>query len=257
MATSAPTTSAVPGTDDLATIDLSEYDPEQSRLMDERCIIVTPQDKAIGALDKKTCHLMANINKGLLHRAFSAFVFHPQTGKLLMQQRATEKITFPDMWTNTCCSHPLDDFEEEKIEAEQRGVRVAATRKLDHELGIPPSQVPPDNFQYLTRIHYLAPSDGVWGEHEVDYILFITADVTVNPNPNEIRDHKWVDKKELQGMFTAEGNSFTPWFKLIARDYLFSWWDVLLSKKNAETGLYDAQYALKGVVDGSQVVKMV
>lgn len=46
------------------------------------------------------------------------------------------------------------------------GVRVAATRKLDHELGIPPAQVPPDNFQYLTRIHYLAPSDGLWGEHE-------------------------------------------------------------------------------------------
>ncbi|KAG8982378.1 isopentenyl-diphosphate delta-isomerase idi1, partial [Tulasnella sp. 427] len=103
-----------PNSDDLATIDLSEYDPEQSRLMSERCIVVTPQDKPIGALDKKTCHLMENINKGLLHRAFSAFVFHPQSGKLLMQQRATEKITFPDMWTNTCCSHPLDDFEEEK-----------------------------------------------------------------------------------------------------------------------------------------------
>lgn len=39
----------------LATIDLSEYDPEQSKLMDERCIIVDEQDNAIGALDKKTC----------------------------------------------------------------------------------------------------------------------------------------------------------------------------------------------------------
>ena len=62
---------------------------------------------------------MENINKGLLHRAFSAFVFRPLDGKLLLQQRATEKITFPDMWTNTCCSHPLDDFEEEKIEEQQ------------------------------------------------------------------------------------------------------------------------------------------
>ena len=105
----------------LASIDLSEYDPEQSRLMDERCIVVTPDDVAIGALDKKTCHLMANINKGLLHRAFSAFVFRPEDGKLLLQQRATEKITFPDMWTNTCCSHPLDDFEQEKVEKDQLG----------------------------------------------------------------------------------------------------------------------------------------
>ena len=109
---------------------------------------------------------MENINKGLLHRAFSAFVFRTSDGKLLLQQRATEKITFPDMWTNTCCSHPLDDFAEEKVEAEQLGVRVAASRKLEHELGIPRSQTPVDGFQYLTRIHYLAPSDGLWGEHE-------------------------------------------------------------------------------------------
>lgn len=109
---------------------------------------------------------MENINKGLLHRAFSAFVFRPSDGKLLLQQRASEKITFPDMWTNTCCSHPLDDFEKEKIEKDQLGVRVAASRKLEHELGIPTSQTPVDEFQYLTRIHYLAPSNGLWGEHE-------------------------------------------------------------------------------------------
>lgn len=166
---------------------------------------------------------MENINKGLLHRAFSAFVFRPSDGKLLLQRRATEKITFPDMWTNTCCSHPLDDFEEEKVEADQLGVRVAASRKLEHELGIPQSQTPVDQFQYLARIHYLAPSDGIWGEHEgesivsffhirvthveksVDYILFLTADVTVVPNVNEIRDHKYVDKAELQAMFEEPG----------------------------------------------------
>ena len=162
---------------------------------------------------------MENINKGLLHRAFSAFVFRPADGHLLLQQRASEKITFPDMWTNTCCSHPLDDFELEKVEKDQLGVRVAASRKLEHELGIPQSQTPIDQFQYLTRIHYLAPSNGMWGEHEgiffflfvnyfvftvppaVDYILFLVADVTVTPNPNEIRDHKYVSKEELQSMF--------------------------------------------------------
>lgn len=164
-------------------------------------------------------HLMENINKGMLHRAFSAFIFRPSDAKLLLQQRASEKITFPDMWTNTCCSHPLDDFEIEKVEKDQLGVRVAASRKLEHELGIPTSQTPIDDFQYLTKIHYLAPSDGLWGEHEgvwiiiypliraaltllsVDYILFLTADVTVEPNLNEIRDHKYVSKQELQAMF--------------------------------------------------------
>ena len=121
---------------------------------------------------------MENIRKGLLHRAFSAFVFRPEDGKLLLQQRATEKITFPDMWTNTCCSHPLDDFEAEKIEKDQLGVRVAASRKLEHELGIPTDQTPIENFQYLTRIHYLAPSDGLWGEHEG---MTTTPHVTLSP----------------------------------------------------------------------------
>jgi isopentenyl-diphosphate Delta-isomerase len=164
---------------------------------------------------------MENINKGLLHRAFSAFIFRPTDGKLLLQQRASEKITFPDMWTNTCCSHPLDDFEEEKEEAGQRGVKIAASRKLEHELGIPRDQTPVDQFQFLTRIHYLAPSNGIWGEHEgevlnteiwfqlsilsfpliVDYILFLTADVTVTPNANEVRDFEYVSKEELQAMF--------------------------------------------------------
>ncbi|KAJ7293564.1 NUDIX hydrolase domain-like protein [Mycena rebaudengoi] len=232
----------------LASIDLANYDPEQSRLMDERCILVDEQDNAIGAMDKKTCHLMENINKGLLHRAFSAFVFRPSDGKLLLQQRASEKITFPDMWTNTCCSHPLDDFEAETD-------REGSAGKLEHELGIPQSQTPIDQFQYLTRIHYLAPSDGMWGEHEVDYILFITADVTVTPNVNEIRDHKYVDKAELQAMFEESGNSFTPWFKLIARDFLFGWWDELFKRKDAE-GKVVAK-SLAGLVDGSKVVKMV
>jgi isopentenyl-diphosphate Delta-isomerase len=242
---------------------------------------------------------MENIRKGLLHRAFSAFIFRPSDGKLLLQQRASEKITFPDMWTNTCCSHPLDDFEEEKEEREQLGVRVAASRKLEHELGIPREQTPVDQFQYLTRIHYLAPSDGMWGEHEgaclslssflfgfaciprltalcsVDYILFLTADVTVTANANEIRDYKYVDKAELQAMFEEEGtwqlgacafgrvradeevlligNSFTPWFKLIARDFLFGWWDELLARK--QNGIVNAK-SLVGVADGSKVVKM-
>lgn len=110
---------------------------------------------------------MENINKGLLHRAFSVFLFDSKN-RLLLQQRATEKITFPDMWTNTCCSHPLGIPGETgtTLEESVQGVRRAAVRKLDQELGIKASQVPIDDFRFLTRIHYKAPSDGKWGEHE-------------------------------------------------------------------------------------------
>lgn len=112
-------------------------------------------------------HLMSNIlpPRSLLHRAFSVFLFRPSDGRLLMQKRASEKITFPDMWTNTCCSHPLA-VKQEMIPEGTLGVRRAAQRKLQHELGIPNAQVPLDGFVYITRIHYLAPSNGLWGEHE-------------------------------------------------------------------------------------------
>lgn len=110
---------------------------------------------------------MSNIDRGLLHRAFSVFLFDSQK-RLLLQQRATEKITFPDLWTNTCCSHPLGITGETGtgLEASILGVKRAAQRKLHHELGIKPEQVPLDKFDFLTRIHYKAPSNGKWGEHE-------------------------------------------------------------------------------------------
>merc|ERR1712225_212652 len=177
-------------------VDLSEmeYDPVQLELMNEELIVTDTDDNPIGKESKKTCHLMANIlpPQSLLHRAFSVFLFRPSDGRLLLQKRASEKITFPDMWTNTCCSHPLGIPGEGGVELEEAiaGVKNAAIRKLDHELGIPAAQVPFEKFKFLTRIHYKAPSDGKWGEHEIDYILFIKANVDLKPNLNEVQDTK-------------------------------------------------------------------
>lgn len=122
---------------------------------------------------------MENIDKGLLHRAFSVFLFNSKD-QLLLQQRASEKITFPDMWTNTCCSHPLGIPGEtgSTLEASIAGVKRAAQRKLDQELGIKAEQVPLDQFHFLTRIHYKAPSDGKWGEHESEQFLRLSRDRT-------------------------------------------------------------------------------
>lgn len=173
---------------------------------------------------------MENINKGMLHRAFSVFLFNSKN-ELLLQERASEKITFPSMFTNTCCSHPLN-FAEELEEKDQLGVRRAAQRKLEHELGIKPEQVPLDNFRFLTRIHYKAESDGVWGEHEVDYILFIKADVDLDVNVNEVSAVKYVSSSQLKTLFqdSKQGKvPMTPWFRLICETFLFDWWSVLES----------------------------
>lgn len=188
---------------------------------------------------------MTNINDGLLHRAFSVFLFRPSDGRLLLQQRAEEKITFPDMWTNTCCSHPLY-IKSELVDEGQAGVRAAAIRKLPHELGIPAEQLAPEDFTFLTRIHYLAPSDGMWGEHEIDYILFATKDVTLDIQPNEVKDARYVSKEELEAMFKDPAHKFTPWFKLIARDLLFPWWDQMMEKSKALGGPVSADVLANG-----------
>ena len=223
------------GTDD----DLYGYDAEQIRLMDEVCIVLDESDTPIGTASKKACHLMTNIEAGLLHRAFSAFVFDPQSRKLLLQQRASEKITFPDMWTNTCCSHPLAHPSEtgSDLVTSVAGAKRAAVRKLNHELGIKVEQIPVEGFEFLARIHYNAASDGKWGEHEIDYILFTEADVTLDINANEVKDTMWVSKEELQSMFNDEHAKvgkhkdfkYTPWFRLICETMLYEWWDALFA----------------------------
>ncbi|RMZ84474.1 hypothetical protein DV738_g793, partial [Chaetothyriales sp. CBS 135597] len=218
--------------------DLAGYDAEQIRLMDEACIVLDYNDQPLGSASKKACHLMTNINNGLLHRAFSCFLFDPKTKKLLLQQRASEKITFPDMWTNTCCSHPLAHPAEAgsgDLVSNVEGAKRAAIRKLEHELGIKSEQVPFSDFDFLTRIHYMAPSDGKWGEHEIDYILFIEADVTLDVNVNEVQATRWVSADELRQMFhdveTQSGADknlkYTPWFRLICERMLFPWWSAL------------------------------
>lgn len=219
------------------------HNEEQIKLMDELCIVLDNDDKPLGAGTKKLCHIMKNIDNGLLHRAFSVFLFN-EDGKLLLQQRADEKITFPQMWTNTCCSHPLCVPDELGITSKEgtsnqndlstaiAGAKVAAQRKLEQELGIPYGDAPLENFQYLTRIHYKSPSGGAdskWGEHEIDYILILKTknDITINANYNEVKDFKYVSQEELKQMFADESLLFTPWFKLICETLLFKWWNNL------------------------------
>ncbi|KXX77939.1 Isopentenyl-diphosphate Delta-isomerase [Madurella mycetomatis] len=209
---------------------LEGHDEEQIRLMDEVCIVTDEDDKPIGTASKKLCHLMTNIDKGLLHRAFSVFLFNDKN-ELLLQQRASEKITFPDMWTNTCCSHPLNVSTEtgSSLPDAILGVKRAAQRKLEHELGIKAEQVPLDQFRFLTRIHYKAPSNGQWGEHEIDYILFIKANVDLDINKNEVQAVQYVSADGLKKQFEDPSLKFTPWFKLICESMLFEWWQHLNS----------------------------
>nr|QHO62385.1 Isopentenyl-diphosphate delta-isomerase [Narcissus tazetta subsp. chinensis] len=208
----------------------SAMDAVQRRLMfEDECILVNEQDRVVGHESKYNCHLMEKIeSENLLHRAFSVFLFNTKY-ELLLQQRSATKVTFPLVWTNTCCSHPLHR-ESELIEENFLGVRNAAQRKLLDELGISAVDVPVDQFTPLGRILYKAPSDGKWGEHELDYLLFIIRDVEVHPNPDEVADVKYVDRDQLKEILrkadAGEGGiKLSPWFRLVVDNFLFKWWD--------------------------------
>lgn len=205
-------------------------DAVQKRLMfEDECILVDENDNVVGHDSKYNCHLMEKIEaENLLHRAFSVFLFNNKY-ELLLQQRSATKVTFPLVWTNTCCSHPLYR-ESELIEENYLGVRNAAQRKLFDELGVPAEDLPVDEFIPLGRILYKAPSDGKWGEHELDYLLFIVRDVKFEPNPDEVAEAKYVNREQLKEILRKadageDGVKLSPWFKLVVENFLFKWWD--------------------------------
>ncbi|RCV17718.1 hypothetical protein SETIT_3G241900v2 [Setaria italica] len=205
-------------------------DAVQRRLMfEDECILVDEQDNVIGHESKYNCHLMEKIEAGhVLHRAFSVFLFNSKY-ELLLQQRSATKVTFPLVWTNTCCSHPLYR-ESELIEENCVGVRNAAQRKLFDELGIVADELPVDQFIPLGRMLYKAPSDGKWGEHELDYLLFMVCDVKLNPNPEEVADVKYMNRNQLKELLRKadageDGVKLSPWFRLVVDNFLMSWWD--------------------------------
>jgi len=211
----------------------SAVDPQQEALLDEMCLLVDEADNRVGAATKRHCHQWRH-GSSPLHRAFSVFLFDSQD-RLLLQQRSDVKITFPGMLTNTCCSHPLDIAGE--VEGSEGAIR-AARRRLSIELGIRPEQMPESAFQYITRMHYRAPCEGSqWGEHEMDYILILRADVQLAPNANEVSRVLYVTRSELAHLLAEQqrvGVKLTPWFRLITDTWLMRWWQNLDNLKQFE-----------------------
>jgi len=191
--------------------DLGEHDEIQSEMMAEMCLVVDEQDNVIGSETKHACHR----DGGIRHRAFSVLIFDSK-GRLLVQKRSAEKITFPGVWANSCCSHPLDMKSENDG---SDGVENAARRKLDQELGIPVRITGAWSFHHIGRMEYSCRWDKDWIEREIDHIMVVQADTEVNHNENEISDVLWADSSEISKMMSGSGDwaneVVAPWFRLI------------------------------------------
>ena len=169
-------------------------------MSEEKVILVDKNDNQVGLMPKLEAH-----EKGILHRAFSVFIFNSKY-ELLLQKRASSKYHSGGLWTNTCCSHPR----------EGEDILDAANRRLDEEMGIKTS---------LRKVYdfiYKAELDNQLTEHEFDHVFYGVFDNDPTLNKDEAEDFKWVDMETLNNDIIKNEDNYTVWFK-IAFEYFYNY----------------------------------
>ncbi|MDX5427071.1 MAG: isopentenyl-diphosphate Delta-isomerase [Bacteroidota bacterium] len=161
--------------------------------MVEEVILVNERDEELGLMEKLEAH-----RKGLLHRAFSVFIFN-DAGQLMLQQRAYSKYHSGGLWTNTCCSHPRkgESYEE------------AAHRRLLEEMGF---DCP---LEKVLDFIYRAELDKGLTEHELDHVFVGYFNDSPKINPEEVETWKWMSPEEVSSDMAAHPDRYTEWFKII------------------------------------------
>jgi len=167
-------------------------DNMQPTIGTDMVVLVDPNDKEIGLMEKMEAH-----EKGLLHRAFSFFIFNSK-GEWLLQQRAWGKYHSPGLWTNACCSHPR--------QGETPG--AAAMRRLQEEMGMYCQATPV--FQFLYRSEF----SNALIEHELDHVLIGYSDKAPEPNPEEVASYRYVSLEDLEYELKQYPANFTVWFRI-------------------------------------------
>ena len=162
-------------------------------LYEEQVILVNEKNQQIGLMPKLEAH-----QKGLLHRAFSVFVFNDKN-QLMLQQRALHKYHSPGLWTNTCCSHQRAG--ESNIEA--------GKRRLLEEMGFT------TDLTETTSFIYKAPFDNGLTEYEYDHILLGYYNNAPEINTDEVADWKWMLLEEVKIDILNQPQLYTVWFKII------------------------------------------
>lgn len=166
-------------------------------MKEEILILVDENDEQIGLMPKMEVH-----EKGLLHRAFSVFIFN-DNNELMIQQRALGKYHSPGLWTNTCCSHQREG--ESNVEA--------GKRRLQEEMGFTTDLK--DTISFI----YKAPFDNGLIEHEYDHILVGHYNGEPKLNPEEAAGWKWMALEDIQEDMRLHPDRYTEWFKIIFKKY--------------------------------------
>lgn len=173
-------------------------------------VLVNERDEPVGAAEKNEVH---NTDTPL-HRGLSVFLFDDK-GRVLVQRRALQKKTWPGVWSNSCCGHPLPGEAYEQ----------AAVREVGEELGLAIQKL-----RKVSDYRYRFERDGVW-ENEICPVFIGRAVGEVRPDPSEVCDHKWIKWNEFrQELKDDNKRRWSEWCKeeaelvdqlLVKRDFSF------------------------------------
>ncbi len=160
----------------------------------EALILVDQDDQQIGTLSKGDAH----DGEGILHRAFSVFLFD-QNGRLLIQQRSEQKRLWPLYWANSCCSHPRVG----------ESMAIATRRRMQEELGVSAE------LKFIYKFRYQAHYLDMGSEHELCSVFVGSIDPDqVQPNPSEVASWRFVTQSEADELVTDPDSKAAPWFRL-------------------------------------------
>lgn len=209
-------------------LSLKNLDPKQAQFYhSEKLIRVNDNDDVLGPISKGESHAIETVKNSIYHRALSLLIFD-EHDRFLLTQRASCKITFPNYYTNACCSHPL--YIEKELEEDGRsiGARRATIRRSNFELGTNLDDINPNELKLVNKIAYRAESDGgLWGEAEIDYIFVLRKNISLKPNSEEVKSYRYVTQNEMKDILlngSRVGIKITPWMRLLSKDFLFKYW---------------------------------
>jgi isopentenyl-diphosphate Delta-isomerase len=158
--------------------------------IEQEVILVNDQDTPVGTMEKLEAH-----RKGLLHRAFSVFIFNNK-GEMLLQQRAGNKYHSGGLWTNACCSHPVPG----------KDITDCARKRLQEEMGFFA------DLQKIFEFTYQHKFENGLTEHEYDHVFVGMYNGIIMPDGEEVQDYCFKSLEEIQASLVSHPQKYTPWF---------------------------------------------
>jgi isopentenyl-diphosphate delta-isomerase len=166
-------------------------------MIQQNVILVDEHNREVGLMEKMEAH-----HKGLLHRAFSVFVFN-ENGELLLQRRAFGKYHSEGLWTNTCCSHPFPG----------ESILEAGKRRLFEEMGFT------CELSEVFAFIYKAELENGLIEHELDHVLVGFSEETPHLNLEEVSAFKWMSVDEIKADMKENPLQYTAWFRILIEEH--------------------------------------